>query len=280
MIKTNRSRLPVIPVQAEVTPLCEPGYLGLQLNEDGTGIAMPAAGGICKNFRVGDRCSEVLGVHIAPGVNIKGAGGSDGALNCYAGTGTRIKLMGSDGAGYVLGSCSPFTGGIFTAAFPKETMQSMNGDERFILDCSCCGLQMTDWPDIMCHIDPELLERLPIKEENGSLLVPVAHILPERTCGGLGGDVLSVMMTDPTDRTELGLDELRFGDFVMFTDIDSTFGGAFLEGAVTIGVVTDSGAPHVGGGPTVSVLFSCKTDRLGGYISDEGNLGCYFREVQ
>ena len=280
MIKTNKEKLPIIPVQAEVTPLCDPPFLGLQVGENGTGVAMPSAGGICRNFRVGDRCSDVLGVHIAPGVNIKGAGGSDGALNCYAGPGTRIKLMGSDKMGYVIGACSPFTGGILTAAFPKAVIAEMDGNERFLLDCSCCGLSMTDWPDIMCHIDPELLEKIPLREEDGKLLVPVARVLPERTCGGLGGDILSIMTTDPDDRRELSLDDVRFGDFVMFTDIDSTFGCAYLEGAVTVGVVTDSGAPHVGGGPTVSVLFSCKADKLGGYLSDMGNIGRYFEEVE
>ena len=279
MLKTNRDRIPRIPLLAEVLPPQEPPYLSLYVDQDGKGVCMASPGGICTNFHVGDKCESILGWHVAPGAALKSANGADGALANYACCGTRVKVMGKDVTGYVIGAASPFAGGVLNAAFPQKDIQDFTGEERFLLQGASCGLALSDYPEITCHMDPDLLLRLPVREEEGHLLIPVAKILPERTAGGLGGDVLSVMTTDPDDRRDLELSELRTGDFVMFTDIDATYGCAFLEGAVTIGVITDSGSPHVGGGPTVSVLFSCKTGVLGGYLSPEwGNLSAYFKE--
>ena len=277
MLKTNRNKIPCLPLKANVAPVLEPNYNGY-LTPEGTGWMMTGPGGICRNFKVSDRCSSILGWHTVPGVCLKAAGGNDGVLAYYAATGTPIKKCGGEETGYILGACSMNASGVVAAAFPEKAILSFDGDEMFLFYSESCGLVLEDYPEITCKIHPDLLEKLPVREENGRLLFPVAKILPEKFAGGLGGDQLAVMTSDAASAAEYDLDSLCVGDFVLFTDIDHTFGGAFLRGAATIGIVTDSGACHVGGGPTVSVIFSCKTDKLGGYLSDMGNIARYFEE--
>lgn len=282
MLKTNRDRIPKLVLQAAVTPLENPGFDGMALTDEGTGVRMSAPGGICCNVRVGDRCFDVLGVHIAPGVCLKSPDGADGALATYAVMGTQLSVIGNKEAakGYIIGKCSSRGGGVVAAAFPQKEIDGFEGNEHFLIKSASCGLKLIDYPEILCLIAPDLLERMPVKEEAGRLLIPVAKVLPERFAGALGGDMLSIMARDKADRDEFGLDELRFGDFIMFTDIDATYGTTYLEGAVTIGVITDGDAPHVGGGPGVSVVFSCKSDKLGGYVCKEGNLSYYYKEAE
>ena len=277
MLKTNEAKLPCLRVAAVTAPYREPASMGLWVGADGTGAYMPGSGGICTNVRVGDRIDSVLGCHIAPGVCLAGANKDDGALALYANPGTPVRRTGrSAPEGYVVGRCSLAGGGVLAAAFSKKTIDELNGDERFLLDCRSCGLTLSDWPMIRCFLDPGVLSRIPAREEGGRLLFPAAKILPERCAGSLGGDLLSVMTEDKADFAEFGLDTLRYGDFVLFTDIDACYGTAFYEGAATLGVVTDGGAPHAGGGPGVTPVLSCQTGLLGAYVSEAaGNIGTY-----
>lgn len=278
MLKTNKAKLPVLTVPAAVSPLREPASMGLYLSEDGTGVYMPGPGGICRNVRVGDRIDSVIGSHIAPGVCLDGADKNDGALALYANPGTPVRRVGHAAAeGYVVGRCSMAGGGILAAAFPPSVIDELTGDERFLLECGSCGLTLEEHPDIHCFIDPDLLDRFPLRVEDGTLCFPAAKILPERFAGALGGDLLSVMTKDEPDFAAFGLETLRFGDFVLFRDIDACYGTAFLEGAVTLGVVTDGDAPHAGGGPGVTPLLSSQTGGFSAYLSAEfGNIGRYF----
>ena len=275
MLKTNRAKLPILPLKASVAEVKEPNYNGY-LDINGNGVLMTGPGGICRNFKVGDRCNSILGHHIVPGVCLKGA--NDGALINYAPTGTPVTKCGGEAKGYVIGGCSYNGSGAIAAAFPEKDILTFEGDEQFLLICESYGLRLEDYPSIVCHIHPDLLEKVPVKEENGRLLFPVAKILPEKFAGYLGAEQLSVLTSDAATAAEAELETLCVGDFVMFTDIDHTWGGAFLRGAATIGIVTDNGACHVGGGPTVSVLFSSKDSTLGGYVSDMGNIARYYEE--
>ena len=275
MLKTNRKMLPIFPLKATVAPVKEPNYNGY-LDIDGNGVMMAGPGGICRNFKVGDRCTDILGHHIVPGVCLKSPGDGDGALINYALTGTPVTKCGGEAQGYIIGACSYNGSGAIAAAFPEKDILSFDGDEQFQMICESCGLVLEDYPSIVCRIHPDLLDKLPVKEENGKLLFPVKWILPEKFAGYLGADQLSVLTSDTDTAKEAGLEDLCIGDFVLFTAIDHTGGGAFLRGAATIGIVVDNGAIHPGGGPSVTVLFSCKEDTLGGYISDMGNIARYF----
>ena len=127
MLKTNRDRIPRIPLLAEVLPPQEPPYLSLYVDQDGKGVCMASPGGICTNFHVGDKCESILGWHVAPGAALKSANGADGALANYACCGTRVKVMGKDVTGYVIGAASPFAGGVLNAAFHRKTYRISRG---------------------------------------------------------------------------------------------------------------------------------------------------------
>jgi len=52
-------------------------------------------------------------------------------------------------------------------------------------------------------------------------------------------------------------DKTRFGDFVCIQDHDNSYGIAYKQGAITIGIVVHSDCPLAGHGPGVTTLLTC-----------------------
>ena len=71
----------------------------------------------------------------------------------------------------------------------------------------------------------------------------------------------------------LGLDQLRFGDFVLIKDTDCSFGlGGYLPGAVSIGVVIHSDCIKNGHGPGISIVMTSKKAVIEGKIDKKANV--------
>lgn len=277
-MKNNLKQIPRVILQAVIAPLTDPPGAGLFPTADGVGVRITGPGGICTNVKPGDPVFDMCGFHIIPGAALKSPCGSDGALAVYANPGTEIYLAGErKPCGYVLGRCSAAGDGVIAAAFENERLENFTGEERFVIYCQSCGFKFSDYPQIHCFIDPYLVNRIPTREENSRLLFPVSKILPDCLAGRLGSDMLSIMSKDSDTFAQFDLKNLRFGDFVLFRNIDACYGTAFMENAVTIGIVTDGDAPHTGGGPAVAPIFSCQGNMLDGYVSkDWGNISAYF----
>jgi small GTP-binding protein len=127
-------------------------------------------------------------------------------------------------------------------------------------------------------IDPDLFEKLPIKEENGQLIVDVKCEVPAYLMGsGIGsasaytGDY-DIMTADQKAVKENNIDSLCFGDLVLLKNCDNTFGRGYLEGAVSIGVVVHSDCIKMGHGPGVTTIMTCKTGIIKGNICDKAEI--------
>jgi len=69
------------------------------------------------------------------------------------------------------------------------------------------------------------------------------------------------------------LDKMRFGDFVALMDHDNSYGRAFVQGAVSIGIVVHSDCRLAGHGPGISTLMTCSTPLIEPVIGVKSALG-------
>ena len=114
--------------------------------------------------------------------------------------------------------------------------------------------------------------------DEGRLAVPVTTIVPAAVMGsGIGsahvakGDY-DIVTSDPGVVAELGIDRIRFGDFVALMDHDNRYGRAYRKGAVTIGVVVHSDCRSAGHGPGVTTVMTCKTPQIEPVIDPKANI--------
>ena len=98
-------------------------------------------------------------------------------------------------------------------------------------------MTLTDYPEItVMNLDPELLNKMGIEEQDGCLVVPVTKVIPAALMGsGLGSDTMlsgdyDIMTRDAKSFAELGLQELRFGDIVMIQDHCNDHGPDYCQG--------------------------------------------------
>ena len=276
MIKTNKDRLPVKCLTGAVTHL-KPGAFGMMtMDSEGRGHYLAGTGGITYNFRLGDSCMDIRGNKVEPGVSTKFSGSSPAggspmgspeevAYIQYACIGNEAVITSgplSGRTGYVIGKISGF--GV-TLGFDSDTTAALRGDEHFLIRAWGTGLQLENaGEEIAVHnIAPDLLERLGLEEEAGGCSIPVKDILPGYLVGpGIGGSVITGDAEIMTDGGELnrqfGLDSLRFGDIIAFTDLDTTSGRTYLEGAVTVGIIVHSDSVAQGDGPGFVTILSSK----------------------
>jgi len=90
----------------------------------------------------------------------------------------------------------------------------------------------------------------------------------------MGKSDYDIMTADKDYIKELGLDKLRFGDFVAIKNHDNRYGRSFRRGAVTIGIVIHGDCLWAGHGPGVTTLISAVEPGLIKYkITERANLG-------
>jgi hypothetical protein len=80
------------------------------------------------------------------------------------------------------------------------------------------------------------------------------------------------MTSDPETVKKYNLDKIRFGDFVALMDHDNAYGRAYVQGAVTIGIVVHSDCLLAGHGPGVSTLLTCSTPQIEPKIDPSANI--------
>lgn len=104
------------------------------------------------------------------------------------------------------------------------------------------------------------------------------HVEPGVSLNCYTGDY-DLMTIDRKEIAQLGLDKLRFGDFVFLQDCDNTYGRGYLHDAVAIGLVIHSDCIVSGHGPGISTVLACKTPMLVPKIDPEANLLKYHNIV-
>ena len=118
-----------------------------------------------------------------------------------------------------------------------------------------------------------------IREDgNGGLEVPVTTRVPAACMGSgvgrphVGAGDYDVMTSDPDTVRQYSLDQMRFGDFVALMDHDNSYGRAYVQGAVSIGVVVHSNCLLAGHGPGVSTLMTCPESLIRPVIDPSANM--------
>lgn len=281
MLRTNKERVVKQSVQGEVHHPIGGAY---RISHQGEPRILPATGGICYNVGLGDLAFGLAGDHVEPGASLYNSNRSESDalmnLSCIGNEARIVTGTQKGKKGFVTGT----HGGIehVLVHFEKEILEEMAIGDKVLIKGYGQGLELLDYSQIkVMNVDPELFEKLPIKEENGTLLVDVVCEVPAYLMGsGIGspnpysGDY-DIMTADETAVKEFGIDKLRFGDLVLLRDCDNTFGRGYLKGAVSIGVVVHSDCIKMGHGPGITTILSSKVPCIKANIVENANIKDY-----
>lgn len=286
MLKTNVGRVVKWSVQGKVHHPTGGGY---RISHDGFPMVLPATGGISYNVSIGDPAFGWAGDHIEPGVSIRNENESENAaLMTFACIGNVAKVVSGDAKGS-LGYVTGTHGGIEHTLiyFEKDVLEKLSIDDTILIKAYGQGLKLLDYPEIaVMNIDPDLFSQLGIQEANGMLEVPVVAIVPAHLMGsGIGaassytGDY-DIMTADVNEIKRLGLERLKFGDFVLLQDCDNSYGRGYLKGAVSVGVVVHSDCVKMGHGPGITTILTCKQPLIKPIIDSSANMAKYLKKCK
>jgi len=259
-----------------------PRFMGYRVDTEGRPRVIPGTGAINYNVKVGDSVYGWAGDHIEPGVTIKNKDTHENAaLNIFACIGNEAKIVSGDAKGakgFVTGS----HGGVehVMVHFDVDTLEQMTTEDRIMIKGYGQGYELLDFPDVkVMSIDPDLFEKLGVVELEGVLEVPVVANVPHALMGSSVGSGYSqkgdydLITSDMEEIKRLGLDQLRFGDFVLIQDTDCSYGlGGYSPGATSIGVVIHSDCIKNGHGPGISIVMTTKKSFLKGKIDKSANV--------
>lgn len=283
MIKTNKEKVVKWSVQGKIHHPIGGNY---RITHEGNPMILPATGGISYNVKIGDSAFGWAGDHVEPGVSIRNENQSENAaLMTFACIGNEAKIV----SGEAKGKCGYVTGmhgGIdhVLINFENDILEDLAIDDKIMIKAYGQGLKLEDYENVkLMNIDPNLFEKLNIKEEDNKLKVNVVAKVPPYLMGsGIGspsayaGDY-DIMTADMEEIKRLGLDKLKFGDIVLLQDCDNTYGVGFLKGAVSIGVIVHSDCVKSGHGPGVTVIMTSKESVIEGVIDENANIGNYMK---
>lgn len=283
MLKTNEKKLVEVLLQCQPGPPKSRGAWGV--DHQGTPFILPSIGGITMNIQVGDSAFGWVGDHIEPGVSCiadthKPFEHPNVPLQVFACVGNKAKVISGAAKGKT-GTVIGHHGGSehLIVEFPKTVKEKMNYDDKLTILGKGQGLELLDYPEIkVWNLAPELLRKMKIKEIDGCLEVPVTTLVPAACMGsGIGaanvakGDY-DIMTSDLKTVKKYKLDKIRFGDFVALLDHDNRYGRAYLQGAVTIGIVVHSDCRNAGHGPGVTTLLTCPKPLIKPVINSKANI--------
>lgn len=284
-LKTNRNKVVMHSVQGCVS---HPKFGGYRVSTEGKPMVIPGTGAISYNVKVGDCAFGLVGDHIEPGVTIKNitSDAENAALNIFSCIGNQAKIISGDAKG-ALGYVTGSHGGVehVMVYFASDILEQMTTDDKVLIKGYGQGLALNDYPDVkLMSIDPDLFEKLPIEEKKGQLVIPVVAVIPPVLMGsGVGapysqkGDY-DLITADRAEIARLGLDKLRFGDFVYIEDTDCSYGlGGVVKNAGAVGVVVHSDCIKNGHGPGISIIMTSRKALLSPKIVKCANLVDYYK---
>ena len=245
-------------------------------------------GGIVLNVKIGDPVFGWYADHINAGVAVSDPDASRRtALNVFSCLGNRAKILSGDAKGSegtVVGKTFFFsarTPGL-VVHYDAGTLPRLAIGDRCEVEAHGVGLSIEDFPDIrVLSMSPTIFNALNLEAGSGKLRVPVAMEIPGKMMGvGVGGGptemgAWDIQSCSPQLNKELGLERLRFGDFVAVRDVDADWGRGVYDGGIIVGVISH-GASELGGyGPGVAPVFSSKKGRIEPIIDSKANVAYY-----
>lgn len=284
MLRTNVDTLVKLSVQGQVTPPMQRG--AYRVDREGAPFVLPGTGGITYNVKVGHSAFGWAGDHVEPCVSTAAtiddrASVKNQAYNTLSCVGNEAIVISGDAKG-ARGVVTGMHGGIehVIIDFADEDLEKMVIEDKILIKAFGQGLQLLDYPGIMVrNLDPGLLGKLGIREENGKLVVPVACKVPARLMGsGLGSPTSAsgdydITTTDQEEIRALGIDQLKFGDLVALEDSDNRYGRSYRRGAISVGIVVHSDCFLAGHGPGVTTLLTAIDGSVEVTLDSEANLG-------
>jgi len=285
-MRTNTKKVVEFLLQCQPGP---PRTLGSwRVAHTGEPFILPAIGGITLNVQVGDSAFGLAGDHIEPGVSCtanaeKHMEFPNPSLQIFACVGNSATLVSGDAKG-AKGVVTGHHGGSehVMIDFAPEVRQNMTYEDKIIIRARGQGLKLLDYPEIkLFNLDPDLLAKMGIEEQNGRLRVPVTTLAPAACMGsGIGsahvaaGDY-DIMTSDPQSVADHKLDQIRLGDIVALIDHDNAYGRAYRRGAVSIGIVVHSDCLSAGHGPGVATLMTCPAGQIEPLVDSGANIAQY-----
>jgi len=274
----------MLSVQGQITPPLRRTAYGV--DREGVPFVLPGTGGITYNVKVGDPAFGWVGDHVEPGVSTAASieersGSRNQAYNTLACVGNEAVVISGDAKG-ARGVVTGKHGGIehVLIDFAQEDLEKMAIEDKVLIKAYGLGLQLVDYPGISVrNLDPHVLLKLDLTEEDGRLIVPVAAVIPARLMGsGIGASSTAsgdydITTTDQEEIKALGINELRLGDLVALEDTDNRFGRSYRKGALSVGVVVHSDCLAAGHGPGVTTLFTSIDGSLGFRLDPEASIG-------
>ena len=287
MLKTNKERLVMISIQGRVSnPVRRAAYT---VTYDGKPIVVPGVGGITYNIKVGDKAFGWEADHVEPGVSTvvneeKRDAPPNYAYNTLACVGNQARVISGDAKGAV-GIVTGHHGGIehVLIDFNEESLEKLCIEDKILIKAYGQGLKLLDYPEIkVFNLDPALLEKMNTKESNDDTIeVPVTCEIPAKLMGsGLGSASVAsgdydITTADKKMVEKYKLDRIKFGDIVVISDADNSFGRSYKEGAVSIGIVVHSDCVIAGHGPGVATLLTSTAGKIKFHIDPEANIANY-----
>ena len=284
MLKTNVNKV------VEMFLECKPGPprvgAGWKVDHKGFPFLLPSIGGITLNVQVGESAFGLAGDHIEPGVSCTANADKpndfpNNSLQLLSCVGNEAKIVAGEAKGET-GVVIGHHGGSehIIVEFARSVKERMTYDDKILIRAKGQGLSLIDYPGIkLFNLDPDLLQKMGIVPgKKGVLKVPVTTMVPAACMGsGLGrahvgaGDY-DVMTSDPATVEHYKLDQMRFGDFVALMDHDNSYGRAFVQGAVSIGILVHSDCRLAGHGPGISTLMTCPTSLIEPMLDPNANI--------
>jgi Domain of unknown function (DUF4438) len=233
-----------------------------RIDADGAPYVPVGDGGIVLGVALGDGVWDHVGDHAAPGACLTHGDPAAGhALAAQACIGNLVTVRTGAAAGergVVTGKRGE--GGRVIATFPQHVLSRLRpADQVAVLGRGQGAADLVPGVAVR-NIDPELLERLPVRTAGGVVSASVRAVLPSRIVGnGIGRPTpmwdLDLQLT-AASAAGYGAAGLRLGDLVAITDIDARFNAGYRRGWVSVGLVVHGGSPQPGHGPGVTVILS------------------------
>jgi len=259
---------------------------GWKVDHLGSPFLLPSIGGITLNVQVGESAFGLAGDHIEPGVSCTANADKpndfpNNSLQILSCVGNEARIISGEAKGET-GVVIGHHGGSehIIVEFATSVKERMTYDDKILIRAKGQGLALVDYPGIkLFNLDPNLLQKMGILPgKTGVLKVPVTTMVPASCMGSgvgrahVGAGDYDVMTSDPATVEKYKLDQMRFGDFVVLMDHDNSYGRAFVQGAVSIGILVHSDCRLAGHGPGISTLMTCPTSLIEPVMDSNANI--------